>query len=403
MPGPTRLLAPLRAFLREEAAGGVLLMLSAAAALAIANSPLGDAWEELWHTSLGLVLGDQAWSMSLGHWVNDGLMAVFFLVVGLEIKRELVLGELRDPRTALLPIVAAVGGAAVPAAIFLALNAGGPGASAWGVPMATDIAFALGVLALVGSRVPTSVKVFLATLAIVDDLLAVLVIAVFYTGSLDLLGVTEAAACVALLLVANRLGVRSLAVYGLLGVALWVGVLVSGVHATIAGVLLAATIPATVGQRPDDRRPTRSPLVELEHALHPLSAFLIVPVFALANAGARLTGDLGVLLEPVTLGVVLGLLLGKPIGILGATWAVGRATGRGLPEGATRGQMAALGIIAGIGFTMSLFIADLAVLGPEDHRGAKLGILAASVAAGVLGWAAMRAATGRGSTAAPSA
>jgi Na+:H+ antiporter, NhaA family len=303
------------------------------------------------------------------------------------------MGELREPRTAMLPIVAAVGGAVVPAVIFLALNAGGPGASGWGVPMATDIAFALGLLAIVGSRVPGSLKLFLTTLAIVDDLLAVAVIALFYTSTIDLLGVTEAVVCLALLVTANRLGVRSLLVYGALGVALWLGVLASGVHATIAGVLLAFTIPAVVGALPTDGRPTRSPLIALEHSLHPWSAYLIVPLFALANAGVRLTGGLEVFTQPVALGIVLGLVLGKPIGILGATWLVSRVTGTGLPGGTTRAQMAALGIIAGIGFTMSLFIADLADLGAHGHRDAKLGILAASVIAGVSGWIAMRLAT----------
>ncbi len=390
MPDPTRLLEPLRAFLREEAAGGILLMLAAAVALVIANSPLAPAWDQLWHTQLGVVVGDRSWGMSLAHWVNDGLMAVFFLVVGLEIKREFVLGELREPSAAAVPIAAAVGGAMVPAAIFLALNATGSGRHGWGVPMATDIAFALGVLALVGPRVPTAIKVFLATLAIVDDLIAVLVIAVFYTGSIELLGIAEALVCIALLLVANRLGVRSLVVYGALGLALWVGVLVSGVHATVAGVLLALTIPATVGQRPDDGRPTRSPLVAMEHRLHPWSAFLVVPVFALANAGVPLTGDAAILAQPVTLGVILGLLVGKPVGILGMTWLLGRFVRRGPPEGTTWGQMAALGVLAGIGFTMSLFIAELATLSADEHRGAKLGILVASVVAGTLGWVAMR-------------
>ncbi len=393
MLSPTRLLEPLRDFLRAEAAGGILLMIAAAVAMVIANSPAWEAWDAFWHSELGVILGHHHWSMSLLHWVNDGLMAVFFLVVGLEIKRELRMGELREPRTALLPIVAAVGGAVVPALIYLTLNAGGPGASGWGVPMATDIAFALGVLAIVGSRVPGPLKLFLTTLAIVDDLLAVAVIALFYTSSIDLLGVTEAVVCLALLVVANRMGVRSLVVYGVLGVALWFGVLLSGVHATIAGVLLAFTIPTVVGAMPADGKPTRSPLIALEHLLHPWSAFLIVPIFALANAGVRLTGGLEVFTQPVALGIVLGLVLGKPIGIVGSTWLLGRLTGTGLPPGTTRAQMLALGILAGIGFTMSLFIADLAAFDAEGHRDAKLGILAASVIAGIGGWIAMRLAT----------
>ena len=393
MIAPTRLLQPLREFLRQEAASGILLMIAAAVALVLANSPVWEAWDELWHTQLGFIVGDHEWSMSLVHWVNDGLMAIFFLVVGLEIKRELRMGELREPRTALLPMVAAIGGAVVPALIYIGINMGGAGASGWGIPMATDIAFALGVLAIVGSRVPTSLKIFLTTLAIVDDLLAVLVIAVFYTGSIDLLGVAEAAVCLALLLVANRLGVRSLAVYGILGLGLWVGVLTSGVHATIAGVLLALTIPAVVGAMPADGRPTRSPLIDLEHLLHPWSAFVIVPIFALANAGVHLTGGLEVLAEPVTLGIFIGLVVGKPLGILAATWLLGRTMGIGLPEGTTRAQMAAIGLLAGIGFTMSLFIADLASLDPDGHRNAKLGILIASAVAGVGGFIAMRLTT----------
>jgi NhaA family Na+:H+ antiporter len=393
MLSPTRLLEPLRDFLREEAAGGILLMVAAAVALLVANSPAWEAWDALWHTDVGIVVGANEWSMSLLHWVNDGLMAVFFLVVGLEIKREVRMGELREPRKALLPIVAAVGGAVVPALIYIGINMSGPGVPGWGIPMATDIAFALGVLAIVGSRVPASLKVFLTTLAIVDDLLAVVVIAVFYTGTIDLLGVTEAMVCLVLLVTANRAGVRSLAVYGILGVGLWVGVLVSGVHATIAGVLLACTIPAVVGAMPADGRPTRSPLIVMEHLLHPWSAYLIVPIFALANAGVRLTGGFEVFSEPVTLGIVVGLVLGKPVGILASTWLLGRLMGVGLPEGSTRAQMAAIGLLAGIGFTMSLFIADLASLDPAGHRNAKLGILAASVVAGVGGWIAMRLAT----------
>ncbi|MET0773042.1 MAG: Na+/H+ antiporter NhaA, partial [Candidatus Limnocylindrales bacterium] len=252
---------------------------------------------------------------------------------------------------------------------------------------------ALGVLALVGRGVPIALRVFLATLAIVDDLIAVLVIALFYTSSLDLLGVAEVVVVMALLLVANRRGVRSLAVYGALGVALWLGVLVSGVHATIAGVLLAATIPAVVGAAPDDGRPTRSPLVRLEELLHPWSAFVVVPLFALANAGVRLSGGLDSLTGSVALGIILGLLIGKPIGIVGSTWLLTRLTRTRLPEGITWPRLLALGVLAGIGFTMSLFIAELASLDVAGHRDAKLGVLAATAIAATLGWIAMRLAT----------
>ncbi len=396
MPGRTRLLDPLREFLREEAAGGLVLVVAAIVALVLANSPWSQGWESLWSTDLGVEVGGAHWGMSLHHWVNDGLMVVFFLVVGLEIKRELVMGELREPRTAILPIVAAVGGAVLPAIIYLALNQGGPGASGWGVPMATDIAFALGVLALVGRGLPPGLRLFLATLAIVDDLIAVLVIALFYTSSVDLLGVAEVVVVMLLLVVANRRGVRSLLVYGVLGVALWLGVLVSGVHATVAGVLLAATIPAVVGAAPGDGRSTRSPLVRLEDLLHPWSAYLVVPLFALANAGVRLEGGLDSITGPIGLGIILGLLVGKPLGIVGFTWLLVRTSVATLPEGVTWRQLVGLGILAGIGFTMSLFIADLAALDEAGHRSAKLGVLAATVVTAAVGWVVMRRMARRG-------
>jgi NhaA family Na+:H+ antiporter len=396
MPGRTRLLDPLREFLREEAAGGLVLVVAAIVALVLANSPWSQGWESLWSTDLGVEVAGAHWGMSLHHWVNDGLMVVFFLVVGLEIKRELVMGELREPRTAILPIVAAVGGAVLPAIIYLALNQGGPGASGWGVPMATDIAFALGVLALVGRGLPPGLRLFLATLAIVDDLIAVLVIALFYTSSVDLLGVAEVVVVMLLLVVANRRGVRSLLVYGVLGVALWLGVLVSGVHATVAGVLLAATIPAVVGAAPGDGRSTRSPLVRLEDLLHPWSAYLVVPLFALANAGVRLEGGLDSITGPIGLGIILGLLVGKPLGIVGFTWLLVRTSVATLPEGVTWRQLVGLGILAGIGFTMSLFIADLAALDEAGHRSAKLGVLAATVVTAAVGWVVMRRMARRG-------
>jgi NhaA family Na+:H+ antiporter len=396
----TRLLDPLREFLRTEAAGGVVLLVAALVALVLANSPWADAWEALWATDLGIDVGAERLGMDLHQWVNDGLMVVFFLVVGLEIKRELLLGERREPRTAILPVVAATGGAVLPAIIFLAFNRGGPGMSGWGIPMATDIAFALGVLALVGRGLPSGLRLFLATLAIVDDLIAVLVIALFYTSSLDLLGVAEAVVVLVLLVVANRLGVRSLVVYGALGIALWVGVLVSGVHATVAGVLLAATIPAVVDAAPDDGRPTRSPLMRLEGLLHPWSAYVVVPLFALANAGVRLEGGIDAVTGPVGLGIIVGLLVGKPLGIVGSTWLLVRASLAVLPAGVTWRHMASLGVIAGIGFTMSLFIAELATLDVAGHRSAKLGVLAATTIAATVGWVLMRRAVGRDAQAA---
>ena len=389
--GPlARALQPFVAFTRWQAAGGVLLLAAAAAAVAWANSPLADGYFGLWGRELTLGLGDASLTKPLLLWVNDGLMAVFFLLVGLEIKRELMGGELSSPRRAALAFAAALGGMVVPALLYAAFNAGGPGERGWGIPMATDIAFALGVLALLGSRAPLALKVFLTAVAIVDDLGAVLVIALFYTSQVSLAALAAAAGALAVLWAMNRAGIRRLPPYALVGFVLWVAVLKSGVHATVAGVLLAMAIP--VAARAGE---AKSPLARLEHALHPWVAFAILPVFALANAGVALgAGASAALASGVTAGVVLGLVVGKQVGVLAFAWLAVRLGIAELPRGIGWGHIHAAACLCGIGFTMSLFIGGLAFGDPALLDQAKVGILAASLLSGVLGAAllALRAA-----------
>lgn len=408
MSPPSPAASPFARFVQSEAFAGLLLVCTAVIAFVWANSPAQGAYQTLRETYLTLSLGDARLGLSLEHWVNDGLMAVFFLLVGLEIKRELLIGELASRRRATLAVAAAAGGMLVPGSLYALLNAGGPGAAGWGVPMATDIAFALGVLALLGSRIPLGLKVFLTALAIVDDLGAVLVIALFYTSDLNLGALALAALTWGVALLSGRRGVSSLKVYGVLGALLWVFVLQSGLHATIAGVLLALAIPIRrpepagyLASLTDAARPGRgeqvgarlrdledlleraqSPLHRLEHALHPLVTFAVLPVFALMNAGVTVTaGGLGT----VSLGVVLGLLLGKPLGVVGGAWLAVRLGVASLPRRVTWPQMVGAGILAGIGFTMSLFVSTLAFEGGALLTQAKLGILIASVLAAVLG------------------
>jgi NhaA family Na+:H+ antiporter len=423
-----RILAPFREFTAREASGGVLLMAAALVALVWANSPFADSYESLWATTLTIGAGDFVLAKSLHLWINDGLMAIFFLVVGLEIKREVLVGELASARRAILPIAAAIGGAVLPAILFLLVAGGDPDAvRGWGVPMATDIAFALGVLALLGSRVPVGLRIFLTALAIVDDLLAVLVIAVFYTSEVALPALGAGALILAALVAANRLGVRRPIVYAVLGIALWVAVLQSGVHATVAGVLLAMTIPArtridpveflerargfiadfssNVADDPDDEHHSalwdledltesaQAPMLRMEHALHPWVAYLIVPVFALANAGVQIVGDVATIAsEPVVLGVLVGLVVGKQVGITLAAWLVVRSGLAALPTGVTWRHIFGAAWLGGIGFTMSLFVADLAFGDSPALALAKIGILAASVGAGVGGYLILRSA-----------
>lgn len=394
-------------FLESEAKGGVLLFLAALLAFALSNSPFASAYFALREVPLSLQIGSWRLEKDLLHFVNDFLMAIFFLLVGLELKRELLSGELKEPRRAALAIAAALGGMITPALIYVVLNAGGPGAAGWGVPMATDIAFALGVLALLGRRVPLGLKVFLTALAIVDDLGAVLVIALFYTAKLNLTALAAALAVYAVLLGIGRLGVKNLLPYLVLGLVLWYFVLQSGVHATVAGVLLALAIPlgrgmplpafqnrirAAASSDPEALEAeleslesaaaeAQSPLHRLEHRLHPWVAYAILPIFAFMNAGVALSG---MAFGPVALGAFLGLVIGKPLGILAFSYLAVRAGLAQLPSGVGWSAILGVGMVAGIGFTMALFIAGLA-FDPTLLDEAKVGVLLASVAAALLG------------------
>jgi NhaA family Na+:H+ antiporter len=373
-------LKPLFAFLAAESAGGVLLLAATIAALVWANSPWSHGYHAFWHMQLGG--GSGVFAMSLEHWVNDGLMAIFFLLVGLEIKRELLLGELASFRRAALPVVAAIGGMVVPALIYFAVNARGEGAHGWGVPMATDIAFAVGAIALVGRSLPTAATVFLLAVAIVDDLGAVLVIAIFYTHKIALAYLAAAGGCFAVLAALNGVGVRRVTPYLVIGALMWAAMLASGIHATVAGVLLALSLPAKPRSVDDE-----TPLLRVEHALLKPVNFLIVPIFALANAGVDVrSGAAAAIHSPVTWGIVLGLVLGKPIGIFAASWLSVRARIAALPDSVSWPQIFGISVLCGIGFTMSLFIANLAFAGNTTLLAdAKLGILAASVIAGIFG------------------
>jgi Na+:H+ antiporter, NhaA family len=438
-----RALAPFKRFAEMEAAGGIVLLACTAVALVWANSPWADAYQHLWELELALVAGPLEIRSTLHHLINDGLMAVFFFLVGLEIKREVLVGELASLRRAALPIAGAVGGIVVPAALYALLNAGGPGIRGWAVPMATDIAFALGVLALLGDRVPLGLKVFLAALAIVDDIAAVLVIAAFYSEGISWNHLMAAGGLLLLALSANAAGVRRPAAYAVIGVVLWAAIVGSGIHATVAGVLLALTIPVKTridgseflgranlslsefAAREEPASPilahpaqqsalfeleqlterAQSPLARLEHALHGVVAFGIMPLFALANAGVRLDGgELGAMLaNPVTAGVILGLLAGKPLGITLASWLSVRTGLSVLPGEVTWRALHGVGWLGGIGFTMALFIAGLAFPGrPELLASAKIGILTASLLAGVGGWLLLRLWGGVRSTASQS-
>jgi len=378
----------LREFLDSSASGGIVLMAAAALALVVANSPLAATYFDALHVYVG--------GLSVLHWINDGLMAVFFLIVGLEIKREVLDGQLSSWSRRILPGTAALGGMLVPALIYLAFNLGETGQpKGWAIPAATDIAFALGVLSLLGPRVPMSLRVFLTALAIIDDLGAVIIIALFYTGDLNTMALLGAAVVLAVLVALNRFGVTRLLPYLALGLVLWVLVLKSGVHATLAGVALALTIPLRhAPARPDD---AHSPLHVLEHALHPWVTFLIVPVFGFANAGVSFAGmTLGALAGPIPLGVALGLFLGKQIGVFAFSWAAIRAGWAELPRYASWRQLYGVSLLCGIGFTMSLFIGLLAF--PDDaslQDATKLGVLLGSLLSAAAGALLLRASTPR--------
>ena len=383
---PKRALSAAQDFIHDEAAGGVVLVFGALVAVVWANSPLSDSYFAFWGHYLTLGWGPAALTENLQHWVNDGLMVVFFFVVGLEIKRELAVGELHDPRAAALPAAAAVGGVVVPALIFVVLTSGDAGAG-WGIPMATDIAFAVGVLALLGDRVPAGAKLLLLSAAIVDDIIAIAVIALFYTDSVSLAWLGGAVAGLVVVVLLRRAGVTAIWPYLLVGICVWVATLESGVHATIAGVALGLLTPAgEVGGR--------SVLATLEHHLHPWSAFVVVPLFALANAGVVFGG--GVLTEAaqsaLPWAIAVGLVVGKVVGISAAVWlAVRTGLGR-LPQGVEALHVVAVAAVAGIGFTVSLFIADLAYDDPALTEAAKIGIFAGSLLAAAIGSALMLAA-----------
>lgn len=379
-----RINSTLRRFLNNEASGGLLLMAIALLAIITANSSLADVYFSALHADLG--------PLSLQHWINDALMAVFFLMVGLEIKREMIDGQLSSWTRRFLPGVAAAGGMLIPALIYITFNhADSKAIHGWAIPSATDIAFALGVISLLGSRVPTSLKVFLAALAIIDDLGAVIIIASFYTSGLSLPNLAGAAAVVAILLVLNKRGVNSLIPYLLLGAVLWVLVFRSGIHATIAGVVLALTIPIRLTPGTPEASPDISPLHRLEYMLHAPVAYLVVPIFGFANAGVSFAGVTpAVLVEPLSLGVAGGLVLGKLIGVFGAVFFMVRMGLADLPAAASWGQVFGVALLCGIGFTMSLFIGLLAFDDAALQDRVKFGILAGSLIAGISGYIVLR-------------
>ena len=418
---------PVQRFIEQEKSGGLLLGISVIIALVLANSPFSAAYHHFLEQTFGFRWnGKVFFDFTLHHWINDGLMSIFFFVVGLELKREIIGGELSNPRKAMLPIVAAIGGMVMPALIFLLLNPSGEMHKGWGIPMATDIAFALGVLFLLGKKIPLSLKVFLTALAIVDDLGAVLVIAFFYTADIEMTYLLIGLFILTIMYLGNKLGVRSIFFFAFLGICgVWTCFVISGVHATIAAVLAAFTIPADVKIKetifiskitnyleafknidPTENNPTLTndqlhvlekinvatiaatpPLQRLEHAMHPIVTFVIIPVFAIANAGVSLDIDFYSLLDTnIALGVALGLLVGKVLGVVGFTAIFIKLKIAKVPEGMTIKNLFGLGFLASIGFTMSLFVTSLAFTEEEYQTQAKIGIFVASIIGGILGY-----------------
>jgi len=409
-----RALSPLRDFLRTEAAGGIMLITAAVVALVWANSPWKGAYEDLWNSRVAIRVAGHALDLDLRHWVNDGLMSLFFLVVGLEIKREVTSGHLAGRRAALLPVAAAIGGMVVPAAIYLAI-AGRTASHGWGVPMATDIALAVGVLTLVGTRVPGGLRAFLLGLAVVDDIGAIVVIAVFYSTGVSFGWLAAAAAAVVSAVVVHRLGVHHTAVFAVIGAAVWVALHEAGVHPTIAGVVMGLLAPVTPRITPElidveelndlttveharrsagEARDSVSTVEWLEHVLHPWTSYVIVPIFALANTGVEVSShSLRVAASsPITWGIIAGLLAGKPLGILLATRLATRSGMADRPEGSTPRSLLGTGHAAGIGFTVALFVAELAFTTDEEIADAKVAILVASVVSGLLAYFVLRGA-----------
>jgi len=425
-----RILKPLDSFIHNQSAAGLVLLVSTALAITLANSPWRHEFHALWQHTISIRVASFELDKTLHHLINDGLMAVFFFLVALELKREFIGGEFSDRRNAVLPIAASIGGMAMPALIYLAANQfTGPATAGWGIPMGTDTAFVLGLLALLGSRVPAPLKVFFITVAIGDDIGSVLVIALFYTSDIELQKLLLGGVFLVALLTMNIVGVRNVIAYGLVGIGgLWLAFLLSGVHATVAGVLAALAIPARTKMQEhtyverlrelaDDFERTENtpfatitteqqhlirkirrmsdhaetPLQRLEQALHPWVVYAILPLFALANAGIELPSSLGdALASPITLGVLLGLLVGKPVGIVGMAFLFTKLGWSRLGQGVTWSHMIGIGIMAGLGFTMSIFISELAFQGSPMHYEAKLGILFASVIAGPSGFFLLR-------------
>ncbi len=422
------LVKPINRFIKNEATGGIVLFISALVAIVLANSPLADAYHHLWEYTFTIGFENHAMTQTLHHWINDGLMAMFFFVIGLELKREIMGGELSNPRNAMLPIVAAIGGMVVPALIYVAFNPELPEVKGWGIPMATDIAFALGVLALLGKRVPLSLKIFITALAIADDLGAVLVIAFFYTSHISFLNLAIGAGFIVVLAGANFMGIRSTVFYGIIGICgVWLAFFMSGVHATIAGVLAALTIPARPKVDEIDftqklklytreflaippnsvtllepqqvyiiekiktlARAADTPLQRLESGLHQIVALIVMPLFALANAGISIQTSSFSQIQPVAIGCLLGLFVGKFFGVVGFSWLMVRMKLATLPATLQWPHIIGAGFLAGIGFTMSLFVTNLAFGEVALINQAKLGILAASIITGIIGYLVLR-------------
>jgi len=433
-----RLMSPFQRFAAEEASGGLLLLACTVAALIWANSAFEHNYEALWETHLTIGVRQFLMDEPLHFWINDALMAIFFFVVGLEIKRSIILGELASLRQAALPVVAAVGGMVVPAALYVMLNAGGEGADGWAIPMSTDIAFSLGVVALLGSRIPIPLKVFLTAFAIVDDVGAVLVIAVFFTETIHWVNLAIGGGLIVTLVLMNVIGLRSPLVYALVGAVVWVSFFKSGIHPTVAGVLVAMTVPLRVRINPEQfvargralldefagdgesgprrghlalttvrqrsaleeleiaARQVESPLQRLEHSLHPIVAFAIMPLFALSNAGVLLDGDiLGLATTPVSLGIILGLVIGKPLGIGIFSWIAVKSGLAFLPQGITWRQIIGVACLGGIGFTMAIFVGGLAFDDATLITEAKVGTLVASIISGGAGYLILRSSPGK--------
>ena len=437
-PADKYIINPVNSFISKSTTGGIVLFIAALVAIILANSSLSHWYHEIWEHKIGLFFdGESYLNFTIHHWVNDGLMAVFFFVVGLELKRELIGGELSNPKNAMLPIIAALGGMVVPALIYAAFNFGTETSHGWGIPMATDIAFALGVLYILGDRIPLALKVFLTALAIVDDLGAVLVIAIFYTAEIDFIMLFTGIGFVVFLFLSKAFGIRNTLFYAIIGIfGVWLPFLLSGVHATIASVLVAFTIPADsrVSENAfiqkiklylnqfkeadqNEKAPTltteqlhyldhirvvtkdaMTPLQRLEHGMHPFVSFIVMPVFALANAGVTFSNDIfAEATSNVTLGVAIGLIAGKVLGVYGVSMGMIKLKIANMPEGLTSRHLFGVGFLAAIGFTMSLFVTNLAFTGPtpeliaEHQLQAKLGIFMASLIAGLIGYFILKA------------